>query len=77
MNIAFSSIGDGGLVLGTSASSSPHPAPNGFFALAYDPQGNQTVFFGGESQQSESEREWLCPKKTWAYDGHKWWVNNP
>ncbi|HXM24060.1 MAG TPA: hypothetical protein VN948_22575 [Terriglobales bacterium] len=51
---------------------SPTPAPNGFFAMAYDPIRKGIVFFGGESRQSELEKNWAYPDSTWMYDGRSW-----
>jgi hypothetical protein len=51
---------------------SPTPAPNGFFAMAYDPIRKGIVFFGGESRQSQLEKNWVYPDRTWMYDGRSW-----
>jgi hypothetical protein len=51
---------------------SPKPAPNGFFAMAYDPVRKGIVFYGGESRQSELEKNWVYPDSTWMYDGYSW-----
>jgi hypothetical protein len=51
---------------------SPKPVPNGFFATAYDPIRKVVVFFGGESRQSELEKNWVYPDSTWMFDGHIW-----
>jgi len=51
---------------------SPRPSPNGFFAMAYDPSRGLTLFFGGESRRSESEKEWQYPESTWTYDARTW-----
>ncbi len=53
-------------------STSPTPAPNGFFAMAYDPVRKVTVFFGGESRQGGLEKNWVYPDTTWMYDGESW-----
>jgi hypothetical protein len=53
-------------------STSPTPAPNGFFAMAYDPIRRVTVFFGGESRQGGLEKNWVYPDTTWMYDGESW-----
>jgi hypothetical protein len=51
---------------------SPTPAPNGFFAMAYDPIRKGIVFYGGESRQSELEKNWVYPDSIWMYDGRSW-----
>jgi hypothetical protein len=51
---------------------SPRPIPNGFFVLLYDPAHQTSIFFGGESRQSEPEKAWVYPEQTWLYDGHNW-----
>ena len=51
---------------------SPRPAPNGFFAMTYDPSRKSTLFFGGESRPGEPEKGWVYPETTWSYDGEKW-----
>ncbi len=51
---------------------SPTPAPNGFFAMAYDPNRRVIVFFGGESRQGAAEKDWVYPDRTWMYDGGSW-----
>jgi hypothetical protein len=51
---------------------SPKPAPNGFFAMAYDPVRKVVVFFGGESRQGELEKNWVYPDDTWMFDGRGW-----
>jgi hypothetical protein len=52
--------------------SSPIPAPNGFFAMTFDPDKAVLVFFGGESRQSALEKNWVYPDSTWRYDGSNW-----
>lgn len=54
------------------ARDSPRPAPNGFFAMAYDLTRKITLFFGGESRMSEPETQWRYPEDTWTYDGRTW-----
>jgi hypothetical protein len=51
---------------------SPHPLPNGFFAIACDPVRKVDLFFGGESRPSEDEKAWIYPQATWIYDRHQW-----
>jgi hypothetical protein len=51
---------------------SPKPVTNGFFAMAYVPIRKGIVFFGGESRQSELEKNWVYPSLTWLYDGRSW-----
>jgi len=51
---------------------SPSPSPNGFFGLAYDPDHRNSLFFGGESRQTEPEKEWKYPQTTWIFDGQTW-----
>jgi len=62
----------GGEWLRSRLASSPIPVPNGFFAMAYDPAKKDVVFFGGESRQSELEKNWVYPDRTWMYDGGSW-----
>jgi hypothetical protein len=54
---------------------SPRPAPNGFFAMAYDPSHKISLFFGGESRSTEPEKDWAYPETTWTYDGQNWTVH--
>jgi hypothetical protein len=58
--------------LKASPPTSPRPTPNGFFALSYDPAHKTSIFFGGESRQTEPEKAWVYPEETWLYDGHTW-----
>jgi hypothetical protein len=51
---------------------SPHPAPNGFFSLEYEPLHKTSLFFGGENRQGEAEKGWAYPEKTWLWDGKDW-----
>lgn len=55
-----------------SPPTSPTPSPNGFFELAYDAERQITIFFGGESRQTEPEKEWKYPETTWVWDGKTW-----
>jgi len=55
-----------------SPPNSPQPEPNGFFGVAYDPQHKNSLFFGGESRQSQLEKEWTYPETTWIFDGRSW-----
>ena len=49
---------------------SPTPAENGLFVLAYDPARQVSVFFGGESPPLASGATY--PEKTWEFNGTTW-----
>ncbi len=52
---------------------SPSPSPMGFFAMAYDPIRQTSLFFGGE--QRLSEPPWgYYPLTTWQWNGTTWSV---